>query len=210
LTSELLIRVARIVRNTTAEGPGNRYAIWVQGCTIRCDGCFNPHLWTAIGGTPTHPESLISDAAQAGIEGITLLGGEPFDQAAGLAPLAELAQEVGLSVMTFTGRMYEALRTTAEADVHALLDATDLLVDGPYLADQPDLNRPWVGSTNQQFHFLTERYRHLQDRLTELPDRIEARIAANGEISLNGWATVDQLDRLLAQAAASPKRGKVR
>lgn len=210
MTSDPLIRVARIIPHTTAEGPGNRYAIWVQGCSIRCDGCFNPHLWTASGGTPTSPESLAQDATETGVDGITLLGGEPFEQAPALARLARLAQEAGMSVMTFTGRLYEDLRAIADPDIHALLHATDLLVDGPYLADQPDLSRPWVGSTNQHFHFLTDRYRHLEDRLTELPDRIEVRIAPNGEICLNGWATVDQLDRLLAQATASPKRGKVR
>lgn len=149
-------------------------------------------------------------ATQAGVEGITLLGGEPFEQPAGLATFARLAQDAGLSVMTFTGHLLADLRASTDSDVHMLLDATDLLVDGPYLADHPDLTRPWVGSTNQQFHFLTDRYQHLQNALTDLPDRLEVRIAANGTMSVNGWATVDQLDALLAGTAASPKRGKVR
>jgi len=46
------VRVARFIARTGAEGPGTRSALWVQGCTIRCPGCFNPHLWGARGGGP--------------------------------------------------------------------------------------------------------------------------------------------------------------
>ena len=79
-----------------------------------------------------------------------------------------------------------------------LLSATDLLVSGPYLSGQPDLRRPWVGSTNQEFHFLTDRLRHVEAGLADLPDRIEVRVTASGEVTVNGWADLDQLDTLLA------------
>lgn len=208
------LRVARTLARTSAEGPGVRYAVWVQGCTIRCDGCFNPHLWAVTGGTPTDPVDLATEvAATSGIEGVTLLGGEPFEQAPALGEFAALVQAAGLTVMTFTGLLAEDLRERAAHDdgTRLLLDHTDLLVDGPYVADDPDLARPWVGSTNQRFHFLTDRYAHLADQLTSLPDRVEVRIARNGEVSVNGWASVDQLDELLGEATGhSPRRGRVR
>lgn len=211
MTSEPLIRVARVVPETVAEGPGVRFAIWVQGCTIRCDGCFNPHLWKPTGGAPTSPTTLVEGAIEAGVEGITLLGGEPFEQAHGLSTLADLAQQAELSVMTFTGLVYADLRAAVDPEVHALLDATDLLVDGPYQADYPDLSRPWVGSTNQRFHFLTARYRHLEDQLGAIPDRLEVRVARTGEISVNGWSSVDRLDALVAGTASTRvMRGRVR
>src|SRR3712207_8499495 len=47
---------------------------WVQGCSLRCPGCFNPHLWTARGGTLRGADELVEEADGAGVEGITLLG----------------------------------------------------------------------------------------------------------------------------------------
>jgi anaerobic ribonucleoside-triphosphate reductase activating protein len=122
---------------------------------VRCPGCFNPHLWAASGGRLENTVELavgfVADAERAGALGITLLGGEPFDQAAGLATIAEAFRAAGLSVMTFTGYTLDRLTGWAATrpDIARLLAATDLLVDGPYLRDQPDAVRPWLGSTNQ-------------------------------------------------------------
>ncbi|HMS75247.1 4Fe-4S single cluster domain-containing protein [Gordonia sp. (in: high G+C Gram-positive bacteria)] len=189
-----------VVDDTVAEGPGRRFAVWVQGCSIRCPGCFNPHLWGPHGGTDIDAGELAARAlAVPGIDGVTLLGGEPFEQARPLARFASLVAAQGLSVMTFSGFTYRELTAAGAPDGAAeLLCATDLLVSGPYLADRPDIGRPWVGSTNQEFHFLTDRLRHVEAELTALPDRIEVRVAASGEVTVNGWAATDQLDALLA------------
>lgn len=193
--------MSHVVPVTEAEGPGRRFAVWIQGCSIRCRGCFNPHMWAKSGGRPAEALALVEEADRSDVEGITLLGGEPFEQAESLAELAEAAQARGLSVMTFTGYLREDLETRAargDDAVRRLLKATDLLVDGPYDDVLPDLTRPWVGSTNQRFHFLTSRYAHLQDRLNSCDDRLEVRVTAEGEVSVNGWATLDDLDNLLA------------
>jgi anaerobic ribonucleoside-triphosphate reductase activating protein len=201
-----------VIPQTTAEGPGTRFAVWVQGCSIRCDGCFNPHLWATRGGAPITPAVLADRASRANVEGVTLLGGEPFEQAEGLAAFATLAQQAGLSVMTFSGLYRHELDAKAAQDKPTtdLLNSTDLLVDGPYLANYPDLIRPWVGSTNQRFHFLTERYEYLQDHLGALPDRLEVRVTTEGTVSVNGWATTDQIDDLLSSSGVrSPGRGHI-
>lgn len=211
MTSESLIRVARTVAETRAEGPGVRFAVWVQGCTIRCDGCFNPLLWGSNGGTATYPRALADQAATAEVEGVTLLGGEPFEQAPALAEFAALVRSNGLSVMAFTGYEREVLESAdAPVGAAALLAETDLLVDGPYRAGAKDFTRPWVGSTNQRFHFLTERYLHLESQLTALPDRLEVRVSVKGEVAVNGWASVDQLEALLTGMGPSVSRGRVR
>ncbi|MFC9996854.1 4Fe-4S single cluster domain-containing protein [Nocardia sp. NPDC127526] len=187
---------------TEAEGPGRRTAIWVQGCTIRCRGCFNPHMWAAAGGTVVQVAEwiprVLDEAAGAGVEGITLLGGEPFEQAAPLARLAAAAQARGLSVMTFTGYEYADLTEWARRrrDIRDLLGRTDLLADGPFRADLLDRERPWVGSANQGLRALTERYRGLE--CVTAPDRVEVRVGADGTIAVNGWSDVDALDALLA------------
>ncbi|WP_232319293.1 4Fe-4S single cluster domain-containing protein [Kocuria turfanensis] len=202
LTSDTAtLRVSHVVPVTEAEGPGRRFAVWIQGCSIRCRGCFNPHMWAKSGGRPAEALALVDEADRSDVEGITLLGGEPFEQAEGLAELAEAAQVRGLSVMTFTGYLREDLEARAargDDAVRRLLGATDLLVDGPYDDALPDLTRPWVGSTNQRFHFLTPRYAHLRDRLGTCNDRLEVRVTAEGQVSVNGWATSDDLDTLLA------------
>lgn len=83
-----------------------------------------------------------------------------------------------------------------EPGVAELLEATDLLVDGPFLVSRPDISRPWVGSTNQGFHFLTPRYS--VDALIDVPDALEVRVSADGVVSINGWAESSDVDAVLA------------
>jgi len=73
-----------------------------------------------------------------------------------------LSQEHGLSVVTFTGYEHSHLVAARREDWNASLAVTDLLLAGPFLEDQKDFSRPWVGSRNQEFVFLTDHYRHLQ------------------------------------------------
>lgn len=200
------VSVARFLDRTCAEGPGLRTAIWVQGCSIRCRGCFNPHMWPFRGGTPISARSLVERVLAAGTEGVTLLGGEPFDQAGPLARVAAGVQATGLSVMTFSGYTFEWLRGAAgegHADIAALLDATDLLVAGPFLREHLDRKRPWLGSTNQELVPLGSHGTHLLEWMPETPDRLEIRVDAGGTIRVNGWADTDRLDALLNDALSN-------
>lgn len=211
MISKDVVRVGAVVPSTRAEGPGVRFAIWVQGCTLKCVGCFNPHFWGSNGGHHRRIADLAQAITSAGVEGVTFLGGEPFEQAPALAALARSVRSCGLSVMTFTGYTREQLESAAAPEGSgSLLAETDLLVDGPYRADMPDLNRPWIGSTNQRFHFLSARYRDLEDTLTAMSDRVEIRVAPSGAVEVNGWATVDQLDELLAGATSPVRRGSIK
>lgn len=211
LTSDRAIKIGTVLPRTAAEGPGYRFAVWVQGCSIRCDGCFNPHFWSSSGGSESTPSDLADDVLREDVEGVTLLGGEPFEQADVLAEFAGLVRAEGLSVMTFTGFTREHLESSrAPRGAAELLRQTDLLIDGPYIAEAPDRTRPWVGSRNQGFHFLTDRYRGLEARLSMIRDRVEVRITPAGEVQVNGWATIDQLDELLAGSTPIVGRGRVR
>src|SRR3954469_16814423 len=98
---ELTLQVAQIVPCTEAEGPGKRFALWFQGCPLRCPGCCNPEFIPFAGGQVMllgEVLRMIDAARDAGIEGITLLGGEPLAHAAGAAALATAAHERGLTV----------------------------------------------------------------------------------------------------------------
>jgi anaerobic ribonucleoside-triphosphate reductase activating protein len=124
--------------------------------------------------------------ATAGIEGLSLLGGEPFAQPAACAILAEAARAAGLSVMIFTGFTLEELAARREEPgVAALLDACDVLVDGPYDRALPERKRRWVGSSNQRTHFLTARYAPDDPRFMAA-NTVEVRIRG-GTIVVNGW-----------------------
>ncbi|MEJ3744478.1 4Fe-4S single cluster domain-containing protein [Actinomycetes bacterium KLBMP 9797] len=202
-----LVWMARFLASTRAEGPGERTAVWVQGCAIRCAGCFNPHLWTTRGGEPVPVEELAARVVAAGTDGLTLLGGEPFDQAAALSRVAAGVRAAGRSVMTFTGYRTDELNRAVDAgrdDVAALLSQTDLLVAGRFLADRVDRARPWVGSTNQEFVLLTDRIAGSLADLWEAPDRLEILVDPSGRVAVNGWATPEALDALLADLTATP------
>lgn len=212
MTIEQVLRIGAVVPRTEAEGPGRRFAVWAQGCTIRCVGCFNPHLWGEAGGHLVAVDDLVDEALGADVEGVTLLGGEPFEQAVPFAEFANRVRQGGLSVMVFTGYTREHLESRdGPVGAAELLGSTDLLVDGKYIAGLPDTARPWVGSTNQRFHILSERYRDLDEAALEASnDRIEVRVSAAGDVVINGWASVDQLDALLVGTVPSIARGRVR
>jgi anaerobic ribonucleoside-triphosphate reductase activating protein len=183
-----VVSIAMIVPVTEAEGPGKRFALWFQGCPLRCPACCNPEMLPFEGGRLSSLDkilSAISDAIPLGIEGITLLGGEPTAHARGAAPLARRVRDLGLSVMVFTGYTLEELRMRPDPHIHDLLAHTDILVDGPYDRDLPDATRRWIGSTNQRIHFLTDRY-SADDPRWHQHNTLELRLV-NGEIIMNGF-----------------------
>jgi anaerobic ribonucleoside-triphosphate reductase activating protein len=185
------IRVAAVVDVTLAEGPGARFAVWVQGCAIRCPGCCNPHMFDPAGGEAVAPEDLLArlDRARDRVEGVTLLGGEPFEQAAALLPFARGARERGLSVVAFSGHALEVLRRDRPPGARALLDEVDLLVDGPYVEGLPERERRWAGSANQRFRFLTGRIPPGVEivRPGEAERTVELRFGPDGRAERSGW-----------------------
>ena len=183
------MRVATLVEDTGAEGPGRRFALWVQGCTIRCPGCCNPQMFGTEGGADHDTADLArAIAAQPGLEGVSILGGEPFEQAAALADLVRRVKDAGLTVMIYTGYTLEELRARNDADTEAALAATDLLVDGRFVQELYETKRRWIGSSNQRLHFLSDRYSPDDPRFRE-PNTVEVRIR-NGEVVVTGWPTV--------------------
>ena len=184
-----VLRVHRLLPETEVEGPGRRAALWVQGCPIQCPGCANGATWSLDGGYQATVEDLFNQICrQQNIEGVTFIGGEPFSQATALAALGQLCREHGLSVVTFTGYEHCRLVAARREDWNALLAVTDLLLAGPFLEDQKDFSRPWVGSRNQQFVFLTDRYRQIQAHCFSSKNGLEIQIAPDGGIRLNGLA----------------------
>lgn len=178
------LAVAQTIADTEAEGPGRRFALWVQGCPLRCPGCCNPEMLPFGRASSVDVAALAAEIrATPGIEGVSFLGGEPFAQAGALAALAAAIRPLG--VMVYTGFTLAELRARNDAETDALLAACDLLVDGPYDRDRPERARRWIGSTNQELHFLTERYRPDDPRF-RMANTVELRLS-KGALVVNGW-----------------------
>ncbi|MFY1830007.1 4Fe-4S single cluster domain-containing protein [Myxococcus fulvus] len=188
-----VLRVAQQVPRTEAEGPGRRFALWVQGCPLRCPGCCNPEMFAMERGTVVTVEAMAARVlATPGIEGLTILGGEPFSQADAAADLCERVRAGGLSTLVFTGYTLAELKAQGRPEAERLLASLDLLVDGRYEKDQPETRRRWIGSRNQVMHFLTPRYAP-EDPTFTAPNTAEVHLL-EGRIIVNGWP--DLADRL--------------
>jgi anaerobic ribonucleoside-triphosphate reductase activating protein len=161
-------------------GPGIRYVIWTQGCNLACEGCWNKQFWPK-GGTPATITDLVKEIRQVkGIEGITILGGEPLQQANATLELIRSVKALGLTVFMYTGYEPEEFDETMQA----CFDSSDIVVTGRYIESQRNVVLRWRGSTNQVLHCPTGRY-----SLSELNEQNEVEIVVNedGTIELYGY-----------------------
>jgi anaerobic ribonucleoside-triphosphate reductase activating protein len=153
-SSEILFNVARINLCTEAEGPHKRMAIWFQGCTIGCPGCCNPELQEMKQAHIMSLQEIIDIATRSkeenAIEGVTFLGGEPTLQKH-IAELSNELHKVDLGVILFTGYKINRLK-------EALISSIDLIIDGQFIESKIDNQRNLVGSTNQTFYHVSNRY----------------------------------------------------
>ncbi|MBD5647233.1 MAG: 4Fe-4S cluster-binding domain-containing protein [Desulfovibrio sp.] len=147
------LRLAGIVEDSIVDGPGLRLTIFTQGCPHDCPGCHNPETHPVNGGSLHSLDELEARYRENPLlAGVTFSGGEPFLQARPLAELAARIHALGGTVITYTGFVFEdlAARARKDAAVAALLDATDLLIDGPYIKALRSLDIAWRGSSNQR------------------------------------------------------------
>jgi len=139
-----------------ALGPGRRIGLWFQGCSIRCPGCISRDTWDSGTGATT-VDGVMSAIAPwlAEADGVTISGGEPFDQPSALAHLLEaIAASFARDVLVFSGYVFSQLTQ----DYGPLLASgwIDALVSGPFLAAASQ-TQPLRGSDNQELHLLTKR-----------------------------------------------------
>ncbi|MCA1595761.1 MAG: radical SAM protein, partial [Chloroflexi bacterium] len=156
LTAETLT-IHQYVPWSRASGPGVRAVVWVQGCTLGCPGCFNPETHASGCGRVVEVDRLADDIIRLGnsIEGVTISGGEPFQQPAGLAALLRrIRQHSSLSVLLFTGYTWPEIE---KMGVTGILGDVDVLIAGRY-QQAHRAGRGMTGSLNKTFHFLTGRY----------------------------------------------------
>ena len=145
------IRIAGTVNDSIVDGPGYRYTIFAQGCPHHCPGCHNPQSHDFEGGRVTDTDTILRQVRENPLlDGITLSGGEPFCQPEACRALAEAAHDLGMSVWCYTGYTWEKLMQEADPARLALLEAVDVLVDGPFILAQKSLELKFCGSRNQR------------------------------------------------------------
>lgn len=141
-----------------SNGPGLRAVVWFQGCTLGCPGCFNPGAHDPDGGQTCDTEDLVRRIVEANqtVEGVSISGGEPFQQPEALLHLLQRLKEYGLSTLVFTGFTLDEAKALPLGP--QILACVDVLIAGRYVQTE-HVGSGLLGSANQRIHCLTSRYR---------------------------------------------------
>lgn len=157
------LHLSRVHFPVTTLGPGNRIAVWFQGCSLRCPGCVSRDTWEH--GTGEVSLDRVTDLLRNWLskaDGLTVSGGEPFEQPAALMALLQWwkAHSVG-DALLYSGLPWEQLQT----EHPPILALSDAIISDPYDCDAPQ-TLPLRGSDNQRLHLLTPLARQRYASLT--------------------------------------------
>ena len=141
-----------------ANGPGVRVSLFVSGCPHHCEGCFNPETWDFQFGEvfgEVQIEKILTALRPSYVQGLSLLGGEPFapeNQSAVLELVKRVRQEMPeKDIWCYTGYLFETLRDgNVGTNSRGLLEKLDVLVDGPFVLSRKNLGLRFRGSDNQR------------------------------------------------------------
>ncbi|MCL6580107.1 MAG: radical SAM protein [Firmicutes bacterium] len=192
-------------------GPGTRVALWVRGCRLGCPGCMSREL--AIPGrgprVPVHEVASRLAPLAGRVDGVTITGGEPFDQPAPLAALVRKLKTLGLGdVLVYSGYTLEEIGRQGPAAAE-LLSLVDILIDGRFREEEPT-RKLWRGSANQKLHLLSDlartRYGHLAESEYRGRRPLEVGIDTAGRLFIVGIPERGDLERFVA---ACRRRGVV-
>lgn len=195
--------ISRLHFPVTALGPGRRVGLWFQGCSIRCPGCISRDTWeagTGETGLQAVEAELVRLAPRA--EGLTVSGGEPFDQPEALAAVLRKWRSISRrSTLVFTGRAFDQTRSWLATH----RDLVDAMVTGPYVASASQ-TLALRGSDNQELHVLTEAGEEFApyDRLRDESDRkLDVTFDERGDAwfaGIPGRGDIERLRRTLVGA----------
>ena len=146
------IYLYRLYHFSTVDGPGRRSVVQVSGCTIRCPGCYVPETHERSSGTLTSISSIVEEieAKRADHDGVTILGGEPFDQPGMLADLVRRLKYRNLHIAVYSGYTSQNLLERGDPRINYVLSRADMLIDGPYIREFAENAGEYRGSHNQR------------------------------------------------------------
>lgn len=153
------MQIERAMLGVTTLGPGNRMAIWVNGCLRRCRGCVSPELQCFNPQNEQEIESFFSEFSFKDVDGVTVSGGEPFEQIAELQRLVDYMLQRNIDdILIYTGYTYEQLKAKEDTRIDDILSKIAVLVDGEYVAELDDDKCALRGSTNQRVIIINDKY----------------------------------------------------
>lgn len=193
-----VVRLAQVHYPVTALGPGRRVGIWFHGCSLHCAGCMSRDTWAGPARVVMTVDDLLASHSEgfATAEGVTISGGEPFEQPDGLLALLQALRSFPhLSVIVYSGLALEALRA-GHAERLALID---VLISDPFIASQA-ISAPLRGSANQRVSCLSARgealWRDVEEDWCQRGARLDLIADDAGAIWFAGVPAPGDLDRL--------------
>jgi anaerobic ribonucleoside-triphosphate reductase activating protein len=149
----------KITKNDIANGPGVRVGLWTAGCKCHCKGCHNPSTWNFRTGKPFSMDSLnklFSALDKPYIQGLTITGGNPLDNAPEILMISKRFKErfPDKDLWIYSGYTYEEI--IQNEIFECILEYVDVLVDGPYIEEQRDISLKFRGSRNQRLINIKE------------------------------------------------------
>lgn len=182
-----------VVENEHLYGPGKRLLLFLKGCSLHCEGCVNQHLWPFEGGTLVRSEELLELCSQNCVDGITIHGGEPLDQADELLALIKKVKAKGLTIVLFTGYIKKELNQVQSQ----VWDLADIVVAGRFEIAKRKVTLQFRGSTNQRVYTHPGPYKgyKVADGFTTAILTINE----NGEMDINGFLT-DDIVKLVSES----------
>lgn len=185
MTGPVEIRLHAIEWDSKSNGPGNRLTLWTQGCSLGCPGCFNPLTHPFHAGQLWSVDHLIEQIIthRPAPDGLTISGGEPFQQPRALLALAKgIRQATGLSILVFSGYTLDEINA-----IHlgpSILQSIDALISGRYQSKLASKTN-FLTSSNQNLYLFSSRF--LRSDFEQLPEA-DVWISPSGEIRLSGTA----------------------
>jgi len=184
-----------VVKNTRVLGPGNRFAVWLQGCDKQCPHCIAPDTRSkTTGGYKLSVKELVALAISENIDGVTISGGEPFLQSSQIYKFINSlkSQKRDLDFIIYTGFKYEELIKNKE--YKKVLDCIDLLIDGEYIHELNN-DTPLIGSNNQGVYILSDAGKNLAKDIFHKESReIEIIIKSVEDVFIVGIPEKDKLE----------------
>ena len=186
------LRVAEFLDRSDIYGPGLRSVVWVQGCTLACEGCWNTEMWAHSGAELKSVQALHELLISIeGVVGVTFLGGEPLQQSPALLDLIRLQTDAGRSVMIYSGYEKEELNEVQQACV----DLCDVVILGRYQQELRNTSLRWRGSSNQVIESPTGRFEVLDDH--DGFQEVEMHIDEHGTFRMVGYPDEELIEALL-------------
>lgn len=185
-----------VVENEHLYGPGKRLLLFTQGCSLRCKGCTNQHLWEFGKGIDVTIEEILNQCTD--LDGITLHGGEPLDQANVLVELIRKLKQQRKTIILFTGYIFKELNKVQK---QAWL-SSDMVISGRYEEQNRNIYLQFRGSTNQKV--FTHKGKYKDYKIKDGQTVAILSFNEQGEMQSRGFRT-DELEQLLNEVSKDSK-----